>query len=550
MRTGARMLGRQVSHDLLGIARTPVVLFFALLFPLVFFVVLAALVGNETIDFRSGVRTAQFLAPAFAAFGIAMSTFSYLSVGFAELRFTGVLKRLSGSPQPRWVLLGGRLGAGTVLALLSVIILVGAGVAFYDVQLYWSQVPAVVVIVVVAALSFSALGLAVAALAPSAQAATALANGIVIPLAFLSDLFVVAELPPFLDAFGWVFPLKHLVNALGDAFNPYVDGSAEYATHLAVIAAWGLFGAALAAWGLRRDANRAESGADTGPVPGDDRPRTGRAHDGAPRRDGQPAAVALVADQYRHANAVQWRDWSAPLFGIAFPVLLVLLLPMLFAGGDSEARLEIAQTVAASMTIYGAAVIAYVNLPQGLAEAREAGVLKRWAGTPLPTWVLLAGRALSALWLALFLFVGAYALAVAVFGVTVGSAWLSALVVLAVTVLSFSALGMAVVSVVRGTQAALAVCLGSLIVLSFISDIFIFGVDFPPWLDVISWTFPLRHAVHAFSDAMAPEASGVVLDAGHLAVIIAWGVLGVLVVLTRFNAEPRTRPTRTSARAQ
>jgi ABC-type multidrug transport system permease subunit len=532
---GLGLLGRQTRHELVGLSRTPVVLFFALAFPVVFYVILSALVGNQTIDFRSGVRVSQFLAPAFASFGIAMATFAFLAIGFAEIRFNGVLKRFTGSPVPGWVLLGGRVVAGTLLAFLAVSILLGIGVVAYDLQVPWERMPAVVVTVIVASMSFSALGLAVAALAPSAQAAIALANGIVIPLAFLSDMFVVAELPPWLATIGWLFPLKHLVNALGDAFNPFIDTSGLFLDHLAVIVAWGVLGALLALWGIRRDAARAESGGQAAAEPGVS-PIATSGPDARPRRSGRPSPTALIGDQIRHANSVQWRDWSSPFFGIAFPALFVLLLPTVFGGDDAEFRLEVAQTVAASMTIYGAAVVSYVNMPQGLAEARDQGVLKRWAGTPLPTWAIFGGRAMSSVYLSLLAWAAVYVAAVPVYGVTIPSAWPSALLILLVSVVSFAALGMAVVSVVHGAQSALAVCLGSLITLSFFSEIFIVGADFPNWLDVLSYVFPLRHAVNAFSDAMAPDASGWVVDAGHLAVVAAWGVAGLLVTLWRFNA--------------
>ena len=541
--TAGGLLRRQTVHELVGVSRTPVVLFFALAFPVVFYVILSAFVGNETIDFRSGVRVSQFLAPAFASFGIAMATFSFLAIGFAEIRFNGVLKRFTGSPLPWWVLLGGRVLAGTLLAFVAVVVLFVIGVVAYDLQILWGRMPAAVVTIVVASMSFSALGLAVAALAPSAQAAIAMANGIVIPLAFLSDMFVVAELPDWLATIGWLFPLKHLVNALGDAFNPFLDTNGLYLDHLAVIVAWGIVGALLALWGIRREAARAESGGppETRPGEASGAVRLASGPDARPRRSGRPSPVALVSDQLRHANALQWRDWSSPFFGIAFPALFVMLLPTVFAGDDPVFRLEVAQTVAASMTIYGAAVVSYVNMPQGLAEARDQGVLKRWAGTPLPTWAIFGGRAVSSLWLSLLALLAVYLLAVPVYGVTVPPSWPSALVVLVVTVVCFAALGMAVVSLVHGAQSALAVCLGSLITLSFFSDIFIVGAEFPPWLDVVSYVFPLRHAVNAFSDAMAADASGWVVDAGHLAVVLAWGLAGLLVTLRRFSSTPRTR---------
>lgn len=550
------MLLRQTRHEFVGLVRTPVLLFFALLFPLAFFVILSSLLGNETLDFRSGVRLAQFLAPAFASFGIAMSTLSVMAIGFAEIRFNGVLKRLSGSPLPRSVLLGGRMTAGTFLAIAATVILLVVGVVLYDVQILWARMPGFAVTVLVAAVSFCAIGLAIAALAPSFQVAIALANGLVIPLAFLSDLFVVGELPDWLDAIGWAFPLKHLVNALGDGMNPFLDTSGFYPDHLAAIAAWGVLGAVVAAWAIRRDAIRQDAGRvdhRTRRAQQDSEAGQGRAvtrhagRDAAPRRHGRPSATALIVDQMRHATTEQWRDWSSPFFGIFFPVLLVVLFPTIFGATDPEIRQEVAQTIAATMTVYGTAVIAYVNMPQGLAEAREANVLKRWAGSPLPSWALFTGRAVSSTLLALLVMVAAYALAVVIYGIVVPPSWPSAVVVLVISALSFAALGMAVISVVRGTQSALAVCLGSLISLSFISDIFLFGVDFPAWLDALAWTFPLRHAVNAFVDAMAADASGVVLGLDHLAVIIAWGVVGLLVVLARFNADPvrlRRRSTR------
>jgi ABC-2 type transport system permease protein len=142
----------------------------------------------------------------------------------------------------------------------------------------------------------------------------------------------------------------------------------------------------------------------------------------------------------------------------------------------------------------------------------------------------------------------AYALAVPVYGVVIPPSWPSAALVLLVSTVCFSALGMAVVSLVQGEQPVLAVCLGSLITLSFISDIFIVGADFPPWLDAISWIFPLRHAVRAFSEAMAADASGVVLGWDHLAVIVAWGLAGALVTMRWFGHQ-RSSPRGSSTEA-
>ncbi len=46
------MLARQVRHELAALRRSPIVLILGIAFPLVFFVLVAAVVGNETIDAR------------------------------------------------------------------------------------------------------------------------------------------------------------------------------------------------------------------------------------------------------------------------------------------------------------------------------------------------------------------------------------------------------------------------------------------------------------------------------------------------------------------
>ena len=85
----------------------------------------------------------------------------------------------------------------------------------------------------------------------------AVTNGIVVPIAFVSDTFMVnGTLPAWMSTLGWLFPLKHLVNLLGDAFNPYLTGNGFQLDHLAAIAAWGMAGALVAAWALRRERDR------------------------------------------------------------------------------------------------------------------------------------------------------------------------------------------------------------------------------------------------------------------------------------------------------
>ncbi len=547
MRRDLGILSRQVRHELAALWRSPIVLVLAVAFPLFFFVLVAAVVGNETIDERSGIRVAQFMAPAFASFGVVMSCFSFLATGFAEARTDGVLKRQNGTPLPRWALLGGRMGAALLLGLTATLLIVGVGVIGYGVQVVGRTLASVVLTLVVASLAFAALGLAVAVLAPTPQATQAVTNGIVFPIAFVSDIFAIGgDVPRWMSTLGWVFPLKHLVNALGDAFNPFLPGSGFALDHLGVIAAWGLAGAVVAVVSLRREREVAPRGAERG--------RRERAADTAPRRTVRPGALALLRDQVAHTTTALRRDVSSVFFAVAFPVILVVVVPAMNGGRDAtltDGR-RLAAFFAATMATYGAAVTGYVSMPELVARWRGLGVLKREHATPLPKAALLVGHAVGAVWVSFLTLVAVYLVAWVLFGVGVPIRWWAVLLSFLLASACFAALGLALASLIRTAQGVTGVALGTLLPLAFLSDIFLVGADLPQVIDRISWLFPLRHATRAMTLAAAPpDFAGSGLQVGHLVVILAWTVAASAVVAWRFGwevSEPR-RATSTGADA-
>jgi ABC-2 type transport system permease protein len=535
------VLWHQTRHELTALRRTPITLILSIGLPLLFFVLLSALIGNEVVDERGGVRVVQFLAPGMAAFGVVMATFSFLSIGLAEARSTGVVKRQSGAPVPRWVLIGGRMGAALLLGLTSTALVLAAGVTFYDLQVPSRSVLAILTTLVLASACFSALGLALAMALPTMQLTIAVSNGIVIPLAFLSDMFMMTgQMPDWLATIGWLFPLKHLTAVFADALNPYLSGSGFELDHLAVIALWGVAGAVVATVQLRRDRDRDAARRS------DARPSRARARrrlaDSTARRTSAPPWAALLAEQVRHAQRVLWRNPSAVFFAVAFPVLLVAIIPAVNGGGDQ--LMDNGQTLgvfyAGTMAIYGAAVTAYVNMPQGVAEARDRGVLKRTGGTPLPAPALVVGRVVGALVVAVLTGVAIIVLAALVFRPPVPAGLAAAVVVLAISAVCFAVVGLAVMTFVHSAQALTGVTLGTLLPLAFVSDIFVIGATFPPVLEAVSWVFPLRHASAAMSAALAPELSGTGLSLDHLGVLLLWTVVGALVLARRFRWESAT----------
>lgn len=227
--------------------RTPISAFFTIAFPLLIFVVFALVFGNETIDYL-GITTAQFYAPSLAVFAAVSATYTNISVTTAYQRDAGILKRVRGTPLPAWIYLGGKILSATIVAAIGVTIMLGAGVLFFGLQIHAEAVPSLLVTFFIGVGTFAALGLLVAAIAPSGPAATAIANATILPLAFVSGVFIVLpeDPPAWLSAVANFFPLKHFVEPFVAAFSPEATRADFHWADLAYLALWGVVALALA----------------------------------------------------------------------------------------------------------------------------------------------------------------------------------------------------------------------------------------------------------------------------------------------------------------
>jgi ABC-2 type transport system permease protein len=243
-----RQLARHTRAQVTLFVRTPIAVFFTLLLPLIMLVLFNALFSGEDVDTGSGAwPLSQFYTGALAAFTAVSATFTNLANTVPIRRDEGVLKRWRGTPQRPWVYIGGIIGSAIVLAAAGVVVMLLLGVVAYDLQVDAAKLPAAVVTFLVGVASFAAMGMAIAGLCPSASSASAMANAIVLPMAFVSDVFIPMEDPPaWLATIGDVLPLKPFVQAFQGAFNPLVDAPAFEWGKLARVAVWGVVGLAVA----------------------------------------------------------------------------------------------------------------------------------------------------------------------------------------------------------------------------------------------------------------------------------------------------------------
>jgi ABC-2 type transport system permease protein len=191
------------------------------------------------------------------------------------------------------------------------------------------------------------------------------------------------------------------------------------------------------------------------------------------------------------------------------------------------------------MASFAVITACYNNIAITLTFQRDAGVLKRTSGTPLPSGSFLGARVLHALFVAVLLLVLTTAFGRAFYSADVptGLSLLRFLVMLVVGAAAFCALGLAVTAVIPNADASAAIVNATILPLLSLSGIFIpFSNSTPSWIVWIARVFPVKH----FADGMQAGYLGTAFHWTDVLVVAAWGVAGLLLAIRFFTWEPRS----------
>jgi ABC-2 type transport system permease protein len=242
MNTAALTLS-QVRYVNKAFWRNPASAFFIFAFPLMFLVIFTALLGHGTLRISPTqvVNVSTYYVAAMATFGVISACYTNIAISVSFQRDTGVLKRINGTPLPSSAFLGARMVQALLVAILLVVITAAFGRIFYS-----ASIPAgltllrFLVILLVGAASFCALGFAITAVIPNADAAPAIVNASILPLLFLSGVFIPlgANAPAWIVWIARIFPVWHFAKGMQASFL----GIAFSWTDVLVVAAWGLGG--------------------------------------------------------------------------------------------------------------------------------------------------------------------------------------------------------------------------------------------------------------------------------------------------------------------
>src|SRR5207342_182674 len=225
-------------------------------------------------------------------------------------------------------------------------------------------------------------------------------------------------------------------------------------------------------------------------------------------------------------------------FVFIFPILLYSLLVSVYSN-DIDG-VPSADVLLAGLFGYGAANTAFAGLAIILVGRREAGILKRLRSTPLPASTYIAAVLTSTLLVFTLQTIALLALGTLVFGASAPANALGFAGAVVLGVACFAGLGVGAAALIRSAEGVSAVVNVIVLPMAFLSGSFGPTRDFPAVLQAIADVLPLTYFIDIV-DGVYLDGDSFFADPKALAIVLAWGLAGVVVALRRFGWMPRER---------
>jgi ABC-2 type transport system permease protein len=226
---------------------------FTFVFPLMFLVIFASLNNGVRLHALGGLPYNDFFVPGILAYGIIGTTYVNMAISTAVLRDQGILKRMQGTPLPRWGYVAARIGSTVLIMGAITIVTLGLGAIAYGVKIRVETLPGLIVTLLLGTAAFTTLGIGITRFISNAEVAPVIVNLTILPLTFISGVwFPVNGMPQVLERIANVFPIRPLADGLQYAFNPHTAGPGVNGADVRTLAIWTGVGVYLMLRTLRR----------------------------------------------------------------------------------------------------------------------------------------------------------------------------------------------------------------------------------------------------------------------------------------------------------
>jgi ABC-2 type transport system permease protein len=271
----------------------------------------------------------------------------------------------------------------------------------------------------------------------------------------------------------------------------------------------------------------------------------------ADRGPALPGVLPLGIHRVRYEVRRYFRQSDTVIFTFLFPVIMLSIFSVAFgsagnlgtapdgSGGVSAAAYYLPGMVAAGLLLSGVQ-----NLAVDIAMERSDGTLKRLAGSPLPVLSYFIGKAgqvvaTSMMQVLVLLLVARFAFDVEL--PTDAGRWATFAWVYGLGITTSAVLGIALSRVPRSGASATAVITPIVLVLQFISGVYLTFTMLPTWLQDVAGFLPLKWMAQGMRavflpDALASVERGGTWDLAGVALVLAiWLVGGTVAAATTFR---------------
>jgi ABC-2 type transport system permease protein len=166
---------------------------------------------------NKSLKAIQYIAPGLLGWAIASGAAFGAAITLVTWRQNKLLRRLRLAPVSTASVVTARLGVSLAVALVQLAVFLAIATRpYFGLKLtasWWMAIP----VVAAGTLAFMSIGLLTGAVAKTQQAATAIANLIILPMAFLGGAFIPLNYAPaWIRDVSYVMPLRYLVIGMQD----------------------------------------------------------------------------------------------------------------------------------------------------------------------------------------------------------------------------------------------------------------------------------------------------------------------------------------------
>ena len=270
----------------------------------------------------------------------------------------------------------------------------------------------------------------------------------------------------------------------------------------------------------------------------------------SPRAAARPGMLRVGASRIGYETKGYFRSPDAVFFTFLFPLIMLGIFTAAFSSagdiqpGPGAEGVSVGAYYLPGMLAAGMLLSGVQNLAVDIAGEKGDGTLKRLGGTPLSPVSYFIGKigqvfVTGVLQAALLLLVAATVLGIAL--PTTAEAWMTFAWVFVLGITTSALLGIALSAVPRSSKSATAVVIPIVLVLQFISGVYLQFSQLPEWMQNLASIFPLKWMAQGMRAVFLPDDFKVLeqhgeWDLGWVAVaLLAWLVIGLVVSRLTFR---------------